>query len=65
MNNNNEKPIMDMTVEELHERGLDCEDIKCQECCQHDETDHDICMYCGKELDPGVAIDRAHDYNRD
>ena len=34
----------------------------CQECCDHDEQDHWICMDCGKELDPGADIDAAMDY---
>lgn len=26
----------------------------CQECCEHDDIDHYICMNCGYELDPGL-----------
>lgn len=33
----------------------------CQACCPHDEYDHDICLDCGFERDPGIAIDRAMD----
>lgn len=42
-----------------------CSSPTCQDCCTHEETDHDICMDCGKELDPGAAIDRAMDYRED
>lgn len=36
-----------------------CEDGICQECCPHNEYDHDICLDCGYERDPGEAIDAA------
>src|SRR4029450_13498673 len=36
-----------------------------QEECPHDETDHFVCLSCGKELDVGEAIDRAMDYLED
>jgi hypothetical protein len=33
--------------------------------CEHEELDHNVCLHCGKELDPGDvyggAIDRAMD----
>lgn len=29
--------------------------------CPHDEWDHDICLHCGYERDPGIAIDAAKD----
>jgi hypothetical protein len=38
-----------------------CENPKCQDCCEHWEVDHFICMDCEKEMDPGEAIDRAMD----
>jgi hypothetical protein len=38
-----------------------CEEEKCQDCCEHNEVDHFICMDCEKEMDPGEAIDRAMD----
>lgn len=38
-----------------------CEDPKCQECCEHCDLDSFICVDCGKEMDPGVFIDRAMD----
>lgn len=42
-----------------------CEDMTCQECCEHNEHDHYICMDCGAELDPGSFIDAAEmDYDR-
>ena len=47
----------------LSENG--CENEKCQECCPHDEWDHDQCMYCEKERCPGLAIDRAMDAMED
>jgi len=34
---------------------------QCQDCCEHWEQDHYICLDCGKELDPGEAIDKAMD----
>jgi hypothetical protein len=37
----------------------------CEDCCQHGEYDHDICLDCGHERDPGDAIDRAYDRWRD
>lgn len=42
-----------------------CEQEGCQDCCQHDERDHGICLDCGHEEDPGEAIDRAMDYFED
>jgi len=42
-----------------------CEEEKCQECCPHDEWDHDQCMYCEKERCPGEAIDAAMDSMED
>ena len=32
-----------------------------EEECMHDEFDHDICLDCGYERDPGEAIDAAMD----
>lgn len=48
-----------------HWNQVTCEDEKCQECCPHDEWDHDQCMDCEKERCPGIAIDRAMDYLED
>jgi hypothetical protein len=28
----------------------------CQECCQHDDTDHNYCLDCGKYIEP------SHEY---
>lgn len=39
----------------------ECENEGCQECCEHHDLDHYICIDCGKELDPGIFIDRAMD----
>lgn len=39
----------------------DCGIDECQECCPHDEFDHDQCLACGYERDPGAAIDAAMD----
>jgi Fe2+ or Zn2+ uptake regulation protein len=36
-----------------------CNDLKCVECCEHNEHDHFVCLDCGKELDPGEFIDAA------
>lgn len=46
---------------DLREECKGCEEVDCQDCCQHDEHDHFICNDCGKELDPGVFIDAAMD----
>lgn len=53
------------TQEELHDAGENCDQDKCQECCQHDDRDHGICLNCEHEEDPGEAIDRAMDYGED
>ncbi len=50
---------------EVMEEGDYCEASECQECCQHDERDHGICLDCGHEENPGAAIDRAMDYLED
>ena len=43
-----------------------CNESDCQSCCPHsDERDHGICIDCGHEEDPGIAIDRAMDYGED
>jgi hypothetical protein len=42
-----------------------CGEDTCQSCCPHDERDHGICLDCGHEQDPGVAIDRAMDSMED
>lgn len=44
-----------------HPHGQYCGDFSCQECCPHDDFDHDMCIECGYERDPGVAIDAAMD----
>lgn len=36
-----------------------CEEEGCQDCCQHGEFDHYICMDCGYEKCPGDDIDAA------
>ena len=53
----------------MRAKFYDCSDLEggcgeegCQECCPHNEFDHDCCMDCGYERDPGEAIDRAMDY---
>jgi hypothetical protein len=53
------------TQNEYHELGQLCDETDCQDCCPHYETDHSMCMDCGKELDPGIAIDRAMSYYED
>jgi hypothetical protein len=53
------------TQNEYHELGQLCDETDCQDCCPHYETDHSMCMDCGKELDPGIAIDRAMLYYED
>lgn len=40
-----------------------CEENSCQECCEHDEHDHFICLNCEKELDPSSFGDE--DYGQD
>jgi hypothetical protein len=54
------------TVEaKLNAEHTPCEESGCQECCEHDEFDHGICLDCGYEKDPGEDIDRAMDYGED
>lgn len=48
-------------TDDVSEECPGCEDYGCQDCCPHDEKDHDQCVDCGKEFDPGLAIDRAMD----
>lgn len=48
-------------IEAAHEASEDCGVERCEECCPHDEYDHDECMDCGHERCPGEAIDRAMD----
>lgn len=38
-----------------------CDNTKCQECCEHLEHEHFICIDCGYALDAGLYIDRAMD----
>jgi hypothetical protein len=45
--------------------GLPCEESGCQKCCAHSEWDHNICIDCGYERDPGIVIDRAEMYHGD
>lgn len=54
--------MSEKTQSEYHELGQPCDETDCQECCEHYQTDHYICMDCGEEMDPGEAIDRAMDY---
>jgi hypothetical protein len=54
-----------MTREQMHEEFGHCDSLECQECCEHNECDHYICLDCGKELDPGVFIDKVMDYRED
>jgi hypothetical protein len=42
-----------------------CANESCQECCEHNEFDHYICLDCGYEKDPGEDIDAAMDYLED
>jgi hypothetical protein len=56
---------VDLTEIHPHELGEDCGESECQICCQHDERDHGICLYCAHEKDPGEAIDRAMDYEEE
>lgn len=45
--------------------GQKCFNSICEDCCEHNERDHGICLDCGQEEDPGVAIDRAMDVFED
>lgn len=47
------------TSGDYHGAGLDCTDEQCQECCEHFEFDHNICLDCGMEFDilPGQDED--------
>jgi Fe2+ or Zn2+ uptake regulation protein len=58
----NSKTLMKQGAHSLEQP---CDDTSCQDCCQHDEVDHFICMDCGFELDPGEFIDKAMDYYED
>jgi hypothetical protein len=40
-----------------------CEDLKCQNCCEHAEFDHNICLDCEKEFD--VLPGHDEDYGQD
>lgn len=51
--------------DKAHEELGCCEDRTCQECCEHNEFDHYICLDCGYEKDPGEDIDNAIDYFED
>lgn len=42
-----------------------CEEMSCQQCCEHWEQEHFMCLDCGKEMDPGEAIDRAMEAGED
>lgn len=48
-------------MDEQDKPCLGCEEIECQDCCQHGEWDHDMCLDCGYERCPGAEIDRAMD----
>lgn len=48
-----------------HSTEIICDDTECKECCPHDEFEHDMCLDCGYERDPGEAIDWAYDRMRD
>lgn len=37
----------------------------CVSCCEHNESDHGVCLDCECEMDPGEAIDRAMDSMED
>lgn len=58
-----ERGRLDLMARTAHANHEDCGREDCQECCPHsDERDHGICLDCGHEEDPGVAIDRAELY---
>lgn len=45
-------------------RGDPCDDLNCQACCDHGDTDAYSCLDCGKELTAdrmADAYDRAKD----
>jgi hypothetical protein len=42
-----------------------CDEPGCAICCEHDEFDHDQCIDCEYERDPGESIDHAMDYFED
>ena len=50
-----------LNQEQAHATEVACDELDCQLCCPHDEYDHDMCLDCGYERDPGEAIDRAMD----
>jgi len=48
-------------VEKEHEL---CDNIECQQCCNHDEFDHGICLYCGLDISADLAA-RMYDRYKD
>lgn len=36
-----------------------CDQQTCQACCEHDETDHGICLDCGSDESQGREFMRA------
>ena len=34
----------------------------CQECCEHDETDHGICLSCGADRNEWIGAARYDSY---
>ena len=50
---------MTVQCEACNDDGILENGDSCQDCCQHYEHDHYICLDCGKDLDPGAFIDAA------
>lgn len=34
-----------------------CDDVDCQECCDHELEEHYMCIYCGYQEDIGYIAD--------
>lgn len=48
-----------------HEAGEPCENEKCQECCEHNEHDHGVCMDCEKDITDDLVCAAEYAYEGD
>lgn len=48
-----------------HESGEPCENEKCQECCEHNEHDHGVCMDCEKDITDDLVCAAEYAYEGD
>lgn len=40
----------------------ECDDSECEQCCEHVETDHGICIDCGSDESEWQSMDRYDSY---